>query len=245
MATTGALNSTQQAILDNYIKANQPQKTVEIQPSEENQSALSKMTSTFDTFLKMLTTQLQYQDPLQPQDSTEFTNQLVSFTNVEQNIATNKKLDQLISLNASGGATSMLGYIGKYVEISGDKVALQNGQAQIAYTLAGPAKSVEITFYDAKGAQVGAVAGKISTGPHVMSWDGMKDGQQLPDGAYSYKIKAVGNDDQPVKLSDSSVIVRVTGVESGANGATLSMGRDIDMPDTSVLAIYESRLADS
>ena len=58
----------------------------------------ASLAETFDTLLTLLTTQLQYQDPLDPMDTNEFTSQLVEFTGVEQAISTNKKLDQLISL---------------------------------------------------------------------------------------------------------------------------------------------------
>ena len=62
-------------------------------------AASQTLSADMNTFLTMLTTQLQYQDPLDPMDATEYTNQLVQYSNVEQAIQTNTKLDQLLSLS--------------------------------------------------------------------------------------------------------------------------------------------------
>ena len=78
------------------------------------------LADTFDNFLVLLTTQLQNQDPLSPLDTNEFTQQLVEFTNVEQAIKTNDKLDQLVALQGAGILTGALDYIGKQVEFQTD-----------------------------------------------------------------------------------------------------------------------------
>ncbi|MHC4984186.1 MAG: flagellar hook assembly protein FlgD, partial [Planctomycetota bacterium] len=75
------------------------------------------LASTFNNFLLLLTTQLQYQDPLSPLDTNQFTEQLVQFTNVEQSIKTNSKLDQLIALQGANQLTAALDYIGKTVDV--------------------------------------------------------------------------------------------------------------------------------
>src|SRR5262249_25107311 len=78
--------------------------------------ALNKLSSDFNNFLTLLTTQLKNQDPLAPMDSTQFTQQLVAFTGVEQQINSNKKLDQLIALNQGDQMTSAVNFIGTQVE---------------------------------------------------------------------------------------------------------------------------------
>ncbi len=65
--------------------------------AKTNQSGL-KLADDMQQFLTLLTTQLQNQDPLSPMDSTEFTNQLVQFSQVEQQITSNQKLDSLLAL---------------------------------------------------------------------------------------------------------------------------------------------------
>ena len=75
-------------------------------------AAQDKLATDFSQFLSLLTTQLQHQDPLSPMDTTEFTNQLVAFTGVEQQINTNQKLDSLVSLQLGNAMGSALGYVG-------------------------------------------------------------------------------------------------------------------------------------
>ena len=66
---------------------------------QKTESAKTGLAEDFAQFLTLLTVQLQNQDPLSPMDTTEFTNQLVAFTGVEQQINTNQKLDSLVAMN--------------------------------------------------------------------------------------------------------------------------------------------------
>ncbi|WP_420392713.1 flagellar hook assembly protein FlgD [Acuticoccus sp.] len=63
----------------------------------------------YDAFLKLLVTQMQNQDPLEPMSDTEYIAQLATFSNVEQNILTNKKLEAMMTANALGDAGSLIG----------------------------------------------------------------------------------------------------------------------------------------
>lgn len=81
-------------------------------------SSSASLAQNFDTFLTLLTAQLQNQDPLEPVDSTEFTNQLVQFSGVEQQIETNKNIAELITLTANSQAASLAGYLGQTVEVN-------------------------------------------------------------------------------------------------------------------------------
>ena len=76
-------------------------------------AAQKSLASNFDTFLTLLTTQLQHQDPLSPMDSTEFTQQLVQFSSVEQQISANKNLESLIALTKSRSSADAVSYLGK------------------------------------------------------------------------------------------------------------------------------------
>lgn len=94
----------------------------------------------YNNFLTLLTTQLKHQDPLSPMDTTQFVQQLVQFSQVEQSITTNKKLDSLISLSGNNQAVGALGYIGKTIESNGDTGTLADGSARFTYTLGTEAK---------------------------------------------------------------------------------------------------------
>ncbi len=85
--------------------------------------AAQQLAGNFDTFLKLLTTQLQNQDPMSPMDSNEFTQQLVAFSSVEQQINTNDNLQSLIALSLSQQASAAVNYIGH-------SVVMTNGAAR-------------------------------------------------------------------------------------------------------------------
>src|ERR1044072_5533234 len=87
------------------------------------------LTGNFQTFLTLLTTQLKNQNPLDPLDTNQFTQQLVQFAQVEQQIKQNSQLETLISLEKSAQATTALAYVGSTVAIDGQTAALANGKA--------------------------------------------------------------------------------------------------------------------
>ena len=84
----------------------------------------------YDTFLKLLTSQLQNQNPLSPMDSTQFTSQLVQYSSVEQAIKQNENLEKLIAMQSSTQSANAVGYIGKSVDMSGERVGLVSGEAR-------------------------------------------------------------------------------------------------------------------
>ena len=103
--------------------------------SSTTNSASQTLSADMNTFLTLLTTQLKYQDPLDPMDTAEFTNQLVQYSSVEQAIQTNEKLDSLLSMNIQNLGAQAVSYIGKVAQVLGDVMPLQDGQAKAAYTL--------------------------------------------------------------------------------------------------------------
>src|SRR5271154_1591718 len=87
--------------------------------SSTNNSAMQQLSGNMNTFLTLLTTQLQHQDPLSPMDSTQFTQQLVEYSQVEQQINTNTNLTNLISLQQTNSGAAAVGYLGKEVTATG------------------------------------------------------------------------------------------------------------------------------
>src|ERR1700686_3335504 len=77
-----------------------------------------QLAGNFDTFLKLLTTQLQNQDPLSPMDSNQFTQELVQFSQVEQQINTNTSLASLIALTKTQSSANAVSYLGKTITIT-------------------------------------------------------------------------------------------------------------------------------
>jgi flagellar basal-body rod modification protein FlgD len=153
----------------------------------------TQLAQSFDTFLSLLTTQMKNQDPLAPMDSTQFTQQLVQMTGVEQQLATNDLLKQLVA-NSNASVASAVGLIGKQVAADISDAQLSGGKAQWTYTLSKAAADVKIEVLDANGATVKAAAAPASAntaGEHTYTWDGVNDfGNKLADGTYTLRITA-------------------------------------------------------
>jgi flagellar basal-body rod modification protein FlgD len=176
-------------------------------------AAESSLADTFDTFLALLTTQLQNQDPLDPMKSEQFTQQLVQFANVEQSINTNKKLDQLIGLQTSSQLNSAVSYIGKMVEVVTDQLMLTDGTAKISYGLDRNAAHTAITIIDQNGRGVRTINGEIAAGRHEFEWDGRdSNGAEVPDGVFGFTVVSVDDNEETVDAVAAS-FGRVTGVK--------------------------------
>ena len=119
--------------------------------TSDSKASLSKLTEDLDNFLTLLTAQLQHQDPLEPLDTHEFTNQLVQFSSVEQSIQQNKNLESIIELNQNNMAISAVSYIGKEVSATGQKNMLANGKATFSYTLPEAAQAGTISITNQAG----------------------------------------------------------------------------------------------
>src|SRR5580700_8953813 len=95
-----------------------------------NASGVSDIAGNFNHFLSLLTTQLQHQDPLSPMDTNQFTQQLVQFASVEQQINMNTNLQTLVTLQQTAQDTQALAFVGQTVTVNGATEALANGKAQ-------------------------------------------------------------------------------------------------------------------
>ncbi len=195
---------------------------------------------TFDNFLTLLTTQLKNQDPISPMDTSEFTNQLVQFTEVEQSINTNDKLDSLIGLQSTHQLAFAASLTGKQVEFAGDALRLgADGALSFGYFLPSGAETVEIEIVDAVGNVVHTVAGETAAGAHVLAWDGTnRHGERQPQGTYRIDVTGTDAEGAPIEAT-SSVHKTVVGVELDGSDITLDVG-DHKVPLSNVLAIRDS-----
>jgi flagellar basal-body rod modification protein FlgD len=154
-------------------------------------AATKQLSSNFSTFLTLLTTQLKNQDPTSPMDSNAFTQQLVMYSQVEQQIDTNTNLKSLISQSTSNAAAVTTGYLGKKVSITNGNAALIGGAANWTYNLASAAATTELDVTDANGKTVYTSAGATASGNHSFAWNGKDNsGNQLADGSYKLTVKA-------------------------------------------------------
>lgn len=193
-----------------------------------------------DSFLLLLTTQLKNQDPLSPLEPTEFTGQLVAFAGVEQQISTNAYMEQLLSLQSSSLAASIIGFVGTDVVAEVSQVPLQDGEAKFTYSLTGNAKNVVITISDSKGNIMLTKAGERTAGDHEFVWDGNDvNGQKVPDGPYRVSVTPIGFETSPVSAK-VKVSGHVTGVTMDRGNATLDVG-GVSIPLDKILTIKEPK----
>ncbi|MEX2644444.1 MAG: flagellar hook assembly protein FlgD [Acetobacterales bacterium] len=197
------------------------------------QTAASKSTELFgqdlDRFLTLLTTQLRNQDPLEPMDATEFTQQLVQFAGIEQQIQTNTNLETLQKINETQQLASLSSYLGKTVSAAGGKGVLADGKLPFAYTLGEESASTRIVVTNAEGVPIYTTTGDTLAGNHEFVWNGKNAaGQQQPDGVYGVSVTAFDAEGESTKLNTTAEGV-VTGIEVVDGVPYLGIG-DLKVP---------------
>lgn len=202
------------------------------------EASKTKLSSDLNSFLTLLTSQLKNQDPLSPMDSTQFTNQLVQFSQVEQQITINSNLSNLIGLTQQNIASNVVNYIGKTIEGPSNQAPLINGALRASYNIESKAASVNIAVKNASGDIVFSKNGDPETGVHEFAWNG-KDGNgiQQPDGNYALEVTALAADGSTITTS-TTVFGKVTGVTS-VNGVTTLLLGSIGIPVNTVLAVTD------
>lgn len=186
----------------------------------------STIADNFDTFLSILTTQLKNQNPLDPLDTNQFTQQLVQFTGVEQQLKTNDFLEALLMNTQNGFRADAVSYIGKQVSASGKTGELKDGGALWAYNAEAAVANANVTIKDATGSVVYTETGSLNAGPGTFMWDGMgSDGNKRPDGIYTIEIQGTNVAGNGVAVSTSSVGI-VTAVDFSGAEPMLTVGKN-------------------
>jgi flagellar basal-body rod modification protein FlgD len=208
---------TTPSIAATFAAANPPATT----PAASSTTGLG---SDFKTFLTLLTTQLKNQDPLSPLDTNQFTQQLVSFSQVEQAINANDKLANLVSLQSTNQTISALPLVGHTIQYADNQGALVNGQATFGYTLPSNAASANIVISDANGKVVYQTPAQKTSGFHSFTWDGTTiDGSKAASGTYTFNVTATAADKSTIK-STLSAYGSVSSVDIKNGTASLNIG---------------------
>jgi flagellar basal-body rod modification protein FlgD len=196
--------------------------------SATSQQASTSLASNFETFLNLLTTQLQNQDPLSPMDTKDFTQQLVQFTGVEQQLRTNDLLETLTSLNQLSAGATAVAYLGKPATATTPLAKLETGgTASWDYQLPRDMREVRVRVVDSQGRTMANSTGNTTGGAHTFTWDGKNlAGQDAPTGVYRLIVEPIGADGRPggvsltqtgpvtdVDMSGTSPVVRINGVD--------------------------------
>jgi flagellar basal-body rod modification protein FlgD len=188
-----------------------------------NSIASNSIAGNFNEFLQLLTTQLKNQNPLDPLDTNQFTQQLVQFSSVEQQINMNTQLTTLIGLQQTAQSAQAASFVGATVAVNGSTAQMVNSQATWNYSVSSPATAT-ITVTNASGQTVFSETGTVQPGQQAFNWNGVgTNGQQWPDGAYTIAITATGANGQSVGVS-TQVQGVVDSVDLSQNPPVLSVG---------------------
>ncbi|MEY8880379.1 flagellar hook capping FlgD N-terminal domain-containing protein [Donghicola sp. XS_ASV15] len=148
----------------------------------------SGLSSDFETFLKMMTVQMQNQDPLNPVESTDFAVQLAAFSQVEQQVLSNEYLQELTDSLSASGLAGQARLIGRSV-LTSAATHYDGGTIEIIPSYDLTAESHVLVIRDDTGAEVGRRA--LSGAPEAIQWSGMTDENgQLGDGTYSFAVES-------------------------------------------------------
>lgn len=146
------------------------------------------LTSDFDTFLRLLTTQIRHQDPLNPMESTEFATQLATFSGVEQQVRTNDLLSGLLARQGESDLARLAGWVG--MEARSTAPVHLDG-APVTLDIAAPpgADHAELVVIDPHGVEVGRLP--VSTQAGIIEWTGTTTrGASLPHGDYQLMLES-------------------------------------------------------
>ncbi len=208
-----------------------------------SKDSVTGLAEDFDSFLQLLTVQLQNQDPTAPMDADQFTQQLVQFSGVEQQIRSNETLSELASLMKADQLSQSVGYLGAEVEAEGDVFRLgEDGVAKIHYELENPASAVALKITDEFGRIVALRSGETGIGRQTLAWDGVgDDGVRRTDGAFKVEVLAEDAIGAPIAAS-TMVGGIVDGVEMDGSRTLLSVD-GILMPIERIAAIRTAEAA--
>ena len=167
-----------------------------------NALASQQIAGNFQSFLQLLTTQLQNQNPLDPLDTNQFTQQLVEFAGVQQQLNTNSSLSTLVSLQQTAQSTQALTFVGKTATVSGSTATMTNSSA--TWNLDIPSNcTMTVTITNGSGQTVFTSNYPATEGNgQPFTWNGQgNDGTQWPDGQYKLTATAADSSGNSVAVS--------------------------------------------
>jgi flagellar basal-body rod modification protein FlgD len=183
----------------------------------------TSIANNFDQFLTLLTTQLRNQNPLDPLDTNQFTQQLVQFAGVEQQLKQNETLTALLAVSKATTGASAIGFVGQTVTADGAATQLKDGKAEWKLN-ASKGGTGTITIKDTKGNVVYSGTKTLTAGDQTYSWDGKTStGSVAPEG--EYVITVDGTDVSGAAITVKTEITgKVDGIDFSSAVPTLLIG---------------------
>ncbi|AGF79609.1 flagellar hook capping protein [Desulfocapsa sulfexigens DSM 10523] len=218
-------------------------------PTSTNLTPVYKNTSSEDImgkedFLTLLVAQLQNQDPLNPDDATEFTSQLAEFSSLEQLQNLNKSMDTLANTQQQSDRFATMDLIGKEVVYASSGFDFSGEPVNLGYQLDGTAASVTMHIRDENGNTVATLnPSEMREGNHFLEWDGLdKDGNIIPDGKYKLVLEASSAGEGSTIAASPLVQSEVTGVDfsSETGEAVIRTLAGAEISSSAIIAVYQA-----
>ena len=200
------------------------------------QASAAALSSDFETFLLMLTTQMENQDPLNPIESEDFAVQLATFSGVEQQVRTNQLLENLAGGMGVTGLAQLAGWVGMEARVVAP-VAFDGSPVELSISPAPGSDSAQLVVLDAFGNEVGRET--VPLGHDTIDWAGIgTDGQPLPAGQYSLQLASLSQGE----VTGSAPVAHYTHINEarqGLDGIELVIEGGVIVPSDQVTALRE------
>lgn len=198
-------------------------------------TSTATISSDFETFLRMLTAQLENQDPLNPVESSDFAVQLATFSNVEQQVLTNDLLREMQGALGASNIGQLADWVGKEVRTSAP-VTLDGAPVTLYPKLEAGAERASIVVRNGAGEEITQIA--IDTTGQPVEWAGVTtDGFPFPPGPYTFEVQSFSGDEllgtAPAEAYAPVVEVRRT----GEGGSVVVLPGNVEVDSTTVTAL--------
>jgi flagellar basal-body rod modification protein FlgD len=173
-----------------------------------------------DDFMKLFIAQMQSQDPLSPQDSSQMAAQMAQFNSLEQMMNVNKTLENMLQSQTTDRAISMVNYVGKEVDVGTGMLKWdKNKMTKTTFEVDQPLANAFVEVRDGSGQVIASKElGNLMPGEHRLKWDGvLKSGISANPGIYHFSVvgKSVEGQDVPIPIKSK---VKITGVDLQSQG---------------------------
>ncbi len=225
--------------MSNFIDSINQASTASAAAAKKSTAAATDDVMGKEDFLTLLVAQLKNQDPLNPDDPTEFTAQLAQFSSLEQLHNLNDSMDNLVTSNANSDKLSTLNTIGKEVVYQDGSFNFSGEPVTLGYKLDGQAKEVTLAL-QLNGATVATLKGTdLSVGNHFLTWDGLAtNGQAAAHGAYKIVIQAKAGEGESV-AANPLIRSEVTGVDLDGEFGGILITKAGKVEFNTILGVYE------
>lgn len=237
MTSTSTVNNY--SSIQNTINNESSGKGSTTDTSATSASSLNSLSSDYTNFINLLTTQLKNQDPTSPVDTTAFTQQLIGFSQIQQQVQTNTNLTSLINQTKTSGVNNAVAYVNQLVDVQTNQVNLKTNKPMptINYTMSKPSSAVSVSIADSTGKVIRTYTGSGVAGANNIPWDGMdSSGNTAPEGDYTVTVTAKDSDGNDITDISTDVTDYVSQV-GYANGTTTLYFGDIAVTTDKVNAI--------